>query len=129
MNEPPSPCCRAHREKHPPLWFSVLARRRGADDEDRTLKEVALRHQTVRPAQRIRSASTLRMNAHSSPGSATRVRARGRKAETSPRNQLLGREEPEAKQKQPWPGELITNAHQWTRTFSGKLLLVCRCIR
>src|SRR5882724_7443883 len=101
MNESPSPCCRAHREKHLSLSFSVLARRRGADDDDRSLRGVALRHQTVRPAERIRSASTLRMNAHNSPGCATRARAPGRKAETSPRNQLLGREEPEAKQKQP----------------------------
>src|SRR6266850_7513457 len=101
MNESPSPCCRAHREKHPLLWFLVLTRRGEADDEDRSLREVALRHQTVRPAERIRSASTLRMNAHNSPGCATRVRAPGRKAETSPRNQLLGREEPEAKPKQP----------------------------
>src|SRR6266550_8057838 len=109
MNEPPSPCCRAHREKHPPLWFSVLARRRGGDDENRSPREVALRHQTVRPAERIRSASTLRRNARSSPGCATRARAPGRKAETSQRNQLLGREELEAKQKQPSPAELITN--------------------
>src|SRR5438552_9123532 len=101
MNETPPPCCRAHREKHPSLWFSVLALRRGADDENRSPREVALRHQTVRPAERIRSASTLRMNAHSSSGSARQVRAPGRKAETSPRNQLLGRAEPEAKQKQP----------------------------
>src|SRR5882724_7989082 len=101
MNESPSLRCRAHREKHPPLWFSVLAQRLGADGEDQTLKEIALRRQTVRPAERIRSASTLRKNAHNSPGCATRARAPGRKAETSPRNQLLGREEPEAKQKQP----------------------------
>src|SRR6266436_5490876 len=101
MNEPPSSCCGAHREKHPRLWFSVRARRRDADDENRSPREVALPHQTVRPAERIRSASTLRMNAHNLPGCATRVRAPGRKAETSPRNQLLGREEPEAKQKQP----------------------------
>src|SRR5882724_3114018 len=98
MNESPSPCCRAHREKHPPLWFSVLARRRGADDEDRSLKEIALSHRIVRPAERIRSASMLRMNAHRSPGSATRVAAPGCKAETFRHNQLLGREDPEAKQ-------------------------------
>src|SRR6266702_1577378 len=101
MNEPPSRCCTAHRERRLPLWFLVLARRRGGDDENRSPREVALPHQTVRPAERIRSASTLRMNAHNSPGCATRVRAPGRKAETSPSNQLLGREEPEAKQKEP----------------------------
>src|SRR5438874_1479323 len=101
MNESLSLRCRAHREKHPSLRFSVLAQRRGEDDENRSPREVALRHQTVRPAERIRSASTLRMNAHSSPGCVTRVRAPGRKAETSPRNQLPAREEPEAKQKQP----------------------------
>src|SRR5438477_3391329 len=101
MNESPSPCYKAHREKHPPLWFSVRAQRRGADVENRSRRELALPHQTVRPAERIRSASTLRMNARNSPGCATQVRAPGRKAETSPRNQLLGREELEAKQKQP----------------------------
>jgi hypothetical protein len=41
------------------------------------------------------------MNAHSSPDSAMPVRAAGRKAETFPRNQLPGEEEPEAKRKQP----------------------------
>src|SRR6266481_8270775 len=101
MNESPSSPYPAHRERRSPLWFSVRARRRGADDEHRSLREVALRHRTVRWAERIRSTSTLRTNAHSSPGSATRPPAPVRKAETFRRNQLLGREKPEAKQKQP----------------------------
>src|SRR5262245_62132539 len=90
----------ARRETHPHLWFSVRARRSEADAEDRTLKEIALRHRIFRPVKRSRSASTLRLTAHSSPGFATQVRAPGYRAGTFPRNQLRGRGEREAKPKQ-----------------------------
>src|SRR4030095_2735566 len=101
MNESPRGRYTAHRERHPHSWFSVRVRRRGASGEYRTLKEIALSDRIVRPAERIRSASTLRMNAHSSPGSATLVRAADRKAETFPRNRSLDREAREVKRKQP----------------------------
>src|SRR5205809_723699 len=97
MNELLSPRYTACREKHPPLRFLVRARRRGADDDDRTLKEIVSRHRTVRPVERIRSASTLRANARTRRDSVTPVRAQGCKGGTFPRNRLLGPEERGAK--------------------------------
>src|SRR5215469_13117743 len=97
MNESLWPRLRLHRESHPHLWFSVRAQPRGAHAANRTLRGIALRHRIVRPPEQIRSASMFLANAHSSPGSATRVPVPTRKAETFPRNQLLGEEEHEAK--------------------------------
>src|SRR4029078_684066 len=98
---------------HRHFRFSVRAQRHGADVDDRTLKEIAALTRIALPAEQIRSASTLPLNAHNSTGSARRVPAPTRKDGTSPRNQLPrreatvprykfpGREEPEGKQKQP----------------------------
>src|SRR5262245_42811270 len=100
MSESPSLSSQAHQEKHPPSWFSVRARRCGADSADQTLKEIALSDRIVRPTDRMRSASKLQASEHSAPGSATWALAPRRKSETFPRNQSRGRVKREVKRKQ-----------------------------
>src|SRR5262249_5238712 len=97
MNESPWLRSQARREKHLYFWFSVRAPQRGADDGDQNVRKIALLRRIVLWAERSRSASMLRTNAHSSPDLATPVRAPGCRAGTFPHNQLLGREEREAK--------------------------------